>query len=108
MSVSETAKLNHILTEVMLGDCAPRQLLRKIKQLSGDKVGTELLESLWLLRLPGMCKIRFLDTLATTADKIREAHTPHVVGKVSHDMSNPLAPPQQMAGQPPFLNQLVS
>lgn len=49
ISVKETAKLNRLLAELTLGDRVPCQLLREIKQLGGDKVGTELLYCLCLL-----------------------------------------------------------
>lgn len=38
-SLSEVAKLKHLLTGLMLGACTPSQLLCEIKQLGGDKVG---------------------------------------------------------------------
>lgn len=42
LSISETAKLNYLLTKLTLGDRAPSQLL-------GDNKGSaELLQSLWL------------------------------------------------------------
>lgn len=37
LSVSETDVLNHLLTDLTSDDCTPSQLLRKIKQLNGDK-----------------------------------------------------------------------
>lgn len=39
--MNQMAKLNHLLTELMLGDCAPSQLLREMNQLGGDKVDIE-------------------------------------------------------------------
>lgn len=44
-SVSEEAKLSHLLNELTLGDRTTSQLLRELRQLGGDKVG-------WELRLP--------------------------------------------------------
>lgn len=52
LSVSEAAKPNHLLIEFTFGDRAPSQLLNETKPLSGDKVGTGLLQSLWMHRLP--------------------------------------------------------
>lgn len=52
LSVSETAKLNHLQTKLMLGG-AVRQLLHEMKQLCCDKASTDLLQPLWLQRLPG-------------------------------------------------------
>lgn len=50
LSVSEATNFNHILTELTLGDGAP-------SQLGGDKLDTELLQSLWLHRLPESTQI---------------------------------------------------
>lgn len=47
-----TAKFNHLLAELTLGNPAPSQLLYQMKQLAGDKVDTELLRTLRLQRLP--------------------------------------------------------
>lgn len=74
LSVSETAKLNHFLIELKLGDLAPSQLLCKMTQLGGDKVGIELL----LRRLPESTltcpNLGPLEALVATADKIPKVH----------------------------------
>lgn len=41
----------HLVTEFTLGDRASGQLLRELKQIVSDIVGTELVKSLWLQRL---------------------------------------------------------
>lgn len=46
LAVSVEAKWNHLLNEQRLG-----QLLREMRHLGGDKVGSELLKFLWLQRL---------------------------------------------------------
>lgn len=40
--VSEMAGLNHLMTELTLGDCRASQLLREMKQLNGDEIGFKL------------------------------------------------------------------
>ena len=96
-------KLNRLLTELTLGDCASSQLLREKEQLGGDKVKTELLQSLWLQRLPKRTQTILacadsgsLDTLAVIADKIHEVHVRPMVGEVSRDNSSQVAQLQQM------------
>lgn len=42
-SMGETAKLNHLLAKLTLGDRMPSQLLPEMKQLGDDKVSTKLL-----------------------------------------------------------------
>lgn len=46
LSLSETAKLNHLLTKLTLGDHTLSQLLREMKQLGGDKLSNDLLQCL--------------------------------------------------------------
>lgn len=79
--VSETAKLNHLVSDLMLGYRTPCQPLRKMKQLGGDKVGLKPLKSLWLQQLPDGTQTVLtcangssLGTLAATNDKIHEVH----------------------------------
>ncbi|XP_037905728.1 uncharacterized protein LOC119648202 isoform X2 [Hermetia illucens] len=58
----------------------------------GDNVGVELLQSLWLLRLPEITQAILasadsgsLDTLAVIADKVQEVHVRPMVGEVSRN-----------------------
>lgn len=77
----------------MLGDRTLNQLLREIEQLGGDKVGTALLQFLWLQRLPDSGS---LDTLTITADKIHEVDVQPMVVGVSGDNSSQVTQLQQM------------
>jgi len=78
LSLSETTKLNQLLSDLNLGDRKPSQLLREMRELGGDKVSEELLRSLWLQRLPEntqsilACNPGNLIELANCADKIDE------------------------------------
>lgn len=46
LSIRETAKLIHVLTDLTLGDGTPCQILREMGQLGIDKFGMELLKPL--------------------------------------------------------------
>lgn len=74
--VTEKTKLNHLLTELMLRNRAPSQLLREMKQSGDDKVDSKLLKPLWLHRLAentqgilACMDSGCLDKLAMTRDK---------------------------------------
>lgn len=73
--------------ELTLGDRASGQLLRELKQIVGDIVGTELLKSLWLQRLleslSGACGFGVSGPLAATADKTYKVYARTVVGEGS-------------------------
>ncbi|GBN42278.1 hypothetical protein AVEN_191812-1 [Araneus ventricosus] len=51
-SDSEERRLKKLLQDVELGDKRPSMLLRQMQDLAGNRVGDELLRSLWLQRLP--------------------------------------------------------
>lgn len=75
---SDQKKLNHLFTDLTIGDLKPSDLLRKMKALSCGKVGDELLQILWLQRLPQQIQTILsasndvLDQLIILADKIFE------------------------------------
>lgn len=73
---SDSTKIRTLLNELTLGDLKPSDLLHKMQDLSCGKVGDDLLQILWLQRLPSniqavlACSTDPLQTLATMADKI--------------------------------------
>ena len=80
LSASESAKLDHLLAGLTLGDRTPSQLLREMRQLGGSKIGDDLIKSLWLRRLPEgtqailACVSGSLEELAATADQVQEVY----------------------------------
>lgn len=83
-TVSTKKRLQQLLTSEQLGDRTPSQLLRRMRQLTGNKVdvvSNELLKTLWVQRLPPSVQAVIatrlstedsLETLASTADLIME------------------------------------
>lgn len=77
-SESEESKIRTLLQGLELGDHRPSQLLTRMRALGGANVGTPLLKSLWLGRLPNNVQTILaalnddLDKLATVADKIND------------------------------------
>jgi hypothetical protein len=93
--VGESAKnkINRLLSGIQLGDKKPSQLLREMQALSNDQITGDILQNLWLQRLPlhaqeilsGMEDLG-LENLAAKADKIVEIQRPidiHSVGQSS-------------------------
>lgn len=80
-SDSEQKRIQTLLSELTLGDDRPSHLLRKMKQLAGDKVKDDFLKTLWLQRLPQQAQAILsvtedtlaLDKLAVMADKISDS-----------------------------------
>lgn len=76
---SDNTKIKTLLSDLILGDLKPSELLHKMQDLSCGKVGDDLLQILWLQRLPSniqsvlACSADPLATLSTMADKIFEA-----------------------------------
>lgn len=76
---SEERKFKKLLNEIDLGDKRPSHLLREMRELAGNRVGEELLKSLWLQRLPPQIQAILSTSEGTTfklaemADKICEA-----------------------------------
>ena len=95
-AASEQRKLQQLISWEELGDRKPTQLLRRMQQLLGDKVGTadvpssSFLRELFLQRLPSNVRMVLASTdtsmdlnkLAELADKVMEVATP--TGTVTH------------------------
>lgn len=87
--VSENTKIKKLLNDLSLGDSKPSELLRTMRDLSCGKVGNELLQTLWLQRLPNniqsilACSADALPALAIMADKIFETSEDHSIRGIS-------------------------
>lgn len=75
---SDSSRLNLLLKDLQLGDKRPSFLLNEMRTLAPEKLDDEILQSLWLQRLPSnlqqilaVCKVP-LDELAKIADKAHE------------------------------------
>ena len=89
-AASEQRKLQQLFSGEELGDCKPTQLLRRMQQLVGNKLGTtdndSFLRELFLPRLPPNVRMILassdssltLDKLAELADKFAEVALPTV------------------------------
>ncbi|RWS11202.1 uncharacterized protein B4U79_04372, partial [Dinothrombium tinctorium] len=85
-SVSEEQRLQQLLQQEELGDRKPSQLLRRMKQLVGDKISiieSTMFRSLFMQRLPEKIRLVLvaakeekLETIAEMADKVMEVITP--------------------------------
>lgn len=79
---SETQKIKKLLNELHLGDERPSHLLRKMKELAGNKITDDFLQNLWLQRMPSHIQAVLsassepLEKLATIADKVSEVASP--------------------------------
>ncbi|GBN91538.1 hypothetical protein AVEN_93305-1 [Araneus ventricosus] len=77
-SDSEDHRLKKMLQDVELGDKRPSMLLRQMQDLAGNRVRDELLQSLWLLRLPTQMQAilttssDYLNKLSIMEDKIAD------------------------------------
>lgn len=65
---SDNKKLKCLLNELTLGDLKPSDLLRKMRELSCGKISEELLQTLWLQRLPTPIQT----VLATSNDNLNQ------------------------------------
>lgn len=83
---SEHQKIKKLLTELPLGDERPSHLLRKMRELSGNRLDEEFLGNLWLQRMPTHIQTVLsassekLDKLAVIADKVAEVVQPDAMG----------------------------
>lgn len=65
-SDTDNKKLKSLLNNFQPGDMRPSDLLRKIRELSCNKVGDDLLRTLWLQRLP----LQIQTVLSTSNDNL--------------------------------------
>lgn len=83
-SESEERKLKKLLQDIDLGDKRPSVLLRQMKDLAGERIASQLLQSLWLQRLPSQMQAILaaseddLPKLAIMADKIADVTLPEI------------------------------
>ena len=119
-AASEQRKLQQLISGEELGDRKPTQLLRRMQQLLGDKVGTadvpssSFLRELFLQRLPSNVRMVLASTdtsmdlnkLAELADKVMDVATP--TGTVAHvsDARPDLPPLAAGVSTPPEVKQL--
>ena len=101
-AASEQRKLQQLISGEELGDRKPTQLLRRMQQLLGDKLGSadnsHFLRELFLQRLPANVRMVLASTdatmdvnkLAELADKVLEVATPNISAVSS---SHPESPP---------------
>ena len=91
-SASEQKRLQQLLTEEELGDRKPSQLLRRMRQLLGDrKLENSILKQLFLLRLPSNVQLILASTsdsvdtdkLAEIADRIIDVAMPQTVAAIA-------------------------
>ncbi|XP_065182576.1 uncharacterized protein LOC135813407 [Sycon ciliatum] len=89
---SQQQRLRHLLTEEVLGDRKPSQLLRRMQQLLGSAdIDTSLLRELFIQRLPAGVQMVLassgdsmsLDKIADMADRILEVSAPHATATVA-------------------------
>lgn len=77
-SDSDQQRIKTLLSELVLGNDKPSQLLRRMGQLGGKTLDTEFLKTLWLQRLPIQTQTILsisednVEKLASMADKIHE------------------------------------
>lgn len=75
---SDHRKLRKLIKEIELGDLKPSQLLKRMKDLAGDKISDDALKSLWMERLPETVRsvVTIVDgnssQMALQADKLME------------------------------------
>ncbi|XP_035205011.1 uncharacterized protein LOC118179964 [Stegodyphus dumicola] len=87
---SENTKLKQLLQDLQLGDMRPSQLLSKMQELAGDNFKSNVLQSLWLNRLPNNIQAILassnenLPQLAQMADKIHDVLQPQAISQVQH------------------------
>ncbi|XP_035205628.1 uncharacterized protein LOC118180671 [Stegodyphus dumicola] len=87
---SENTKLKQLLQDLQLCDMRPSQLLSKMQELSGDNFKSNVLQSLWLNRLPNNIQAILassnenLPQLAQMADKIHDVLQPQAISQVQH------------------------
>ncbi|XP_023210819.1 uncharacterized protein LOC111613714 [Centruroides sculpturatus] len=92
-SESETSKIRTLLQGLELGDQRPSFLLSRMRDLAGNHFSEDLLQSLWLSRLPHNVQAILaaskekLQQQAAMADKIMELVSPAHIQTVEHDLA---------------------
>lgn len=106
-SESEQKRLHQLLTSEELGDRKPSQLLRRMRQLLGDRtLEVSILRQLFLQRLPVNAQLVLastsesvdIDQLASIADKILEVNTPTVSSIATAPSVSTVSEMQQLRG----------
>ena len=110
-TATEQKRLKQLLTDEVLGDRKPTQLLRHMRQLLGDKaLEDSILRQLFLQRLPASVQLVLtsagdtmkMEQLAELADKVMDVST-HSLGVNSVTPVTPMTPPATtptMSAQP--------
>jgi len=81
---SEEKHLKTLLYQAELGDQRPSRFLKRLKELAEDKASDELLNSMWIQRLPLNIQTILaacgddLDKLAILADRVHDIVAPSV------------------------------
>ncbi|XP_046143426.1 uncharacterized protein LOC123988232 [Osmia bicornis bicornis] len=95
LASSEEAQLRQLLTGIELNGRKPTELLREMQLLAGAKVSANVLQTLWLQRLPtrvqellAVVDDAALDRLAALADKMIERSSFPEVAAITESESN--------------------
>lgn len=87
---SESSKLRKLLQDLQLGDRRPSKLLADMRVLAGTSMSDEVIQTLWLQRLPAQVQQILsvskepLDDLARLADKVCEVSNLTCVSEVAN------------------------
>lgn len=88
---SDHRKLRKLIKEIELGDLKPSQLLKRMKDLAGNKISDDALKSLWMERLPETVRsiVTIVDgnsaQMALQADKLMEVQNYPTISTVQQD-----------------------
>jgi hypothetical protein len=100
-SESREQQIRKLLKELDLGDRKPSKLLREMKTLAGDHVDDQMLQTLWLHRLPLNVQLLVsasdgvpLEKMANIADKLVEIVSNRGSPSIAAIANQPAAPPQ--------------
>jgi hypothetical protein len=98
---SREQQIRKLLNELELGDRKPSELLREMKTLAGDHVDDQMLQTLWLHRLPLNVQLLVsasdevpLEKMANIADKLVEIVSNRGPPSIAAITNQPAAPPQ--------------
>lgn len=88
---SDHRKLRKLIKEIELGDLKPSQLLKRMKDLAGDKISDDALKSLWMERLPETVRsvVTIVDgnsaQMALQADKLMEVQNYPTISSIQEE-----------------------